>query len=223
CFRSLPYTAAATPALASCRISTKSTPARRSSSISTRTSPPGSPNTRSIPAEASALAAAAATVADMRDAILSDVPPADSLRTARLLLRRWHASDREPFAAMNADARVMEHFPAVLSRAESDALAARIDEHFAEHGFGLWAVEIPGVAPFAGFVGLSVPGFQAHFTPCVEVGWRLGTDHWRRGYATEAARAVLAFGFDTLGLDEIVSFTVPENVRSRKVMERIGM
>ena len=124
---------------------------------------------------------------------------------------------------MNADPRVMEHFPAALSRVESDALAARIDEHFAGHGFGLWAVEIPGVAPFAGFVGLSVPGFQAHFTPCVEVGWRLAADHWGGGYATEGARAALAFGFDALELDEIVSFTTAGNLPSRRVMHRIGM
>ncbi len=124
---------------------------------------------------------------------------------------------------MNADPRVMEHFSGVLSREESDALAARIDEHFAEHMFGLWAVEIPGVAPFAGFIGLSVPGFQARFTPCVEIGWRLAAEHWGRGYATEGAHAALAFGFDTLGLDEIVSFTTAGNLPSRRVMKRLGM
>jgi RimJ/RimL family protein N-acetyltransferase len=88
---------------------------------------------------------------------------------------------------MNADPRVMEHLPAILSRAESDGLASRCDAHFDQHGFGLWAVEIRGVAPFAGFVGLSVPNFQAHFTPCVEIGWRLAANHWGRGYATEGA------------------------------------
>jgi RimJ/RimL family protein N-acetyltransferase len=145
------------------------------------------------------------------------------LETSRLRLRRWQFSDREPFAAMNADPRVMEHLPAILSRAESDGLASRCDVHFDQHGFGLWAVEIRGVAPFAGFVGLSVPNFQAHFTPCVEIGWRLAADHWGRGYATEGARAALSFGFRALKLDEIVSFTVPGNLRSRRVMERIGM
>jgi RimJ/RimL family protein N-acetyltransferase/predicted kinase len=145
------------------------------------------------------------------------------LRTDRLLLRRWLPSDRTPFAALNADQQVMEHFPAVLSREESDAVAARIELGFERHGFGLWAVEIPDVAPFAGFIGLSVPGFEAHFTPCVEIGWRLAAAHWGRGYATEGARAVLAFGFQSLSLREIVSFTVPGNVRSRRVMERIGM
>ena len=117
----------------------------------------------------------------------------------------------------------MEHFHSVLSREESDLLAERIEAHFDQHGFGLWAMEIPNVAAFAGFVGLSVPGFEAHFTPCVEIGWRLAAEHWGRGYATEGARAAMAFGFETLRLGEIVSFTVPGNMRSRRVMERIGM
>jgi RimJ/RimL family protein N-acetyltransferase len=152
---------------------------------------------------------------------VKDVPR--ELETHRLRLRRWRTSDREPFAVLNADPRVMEYPPAILGREESDALAARCDAHFDRHGFGLWAVEIPGVAPFAGFLGLSVPGFEAHFTPCVEIGWRLAAEHWGLGYATEGALAVLSFGFRTLGLAEIVSFTVPGNLRSRRVMERIGM
>jgi RimJ/RimL family protein N-acetyltransferase len=145
------------------------------------------------------------------------------LRTDRLVLRRWLPSDREPFAALNADPRVMEYLPGVLSRAESDAFVERIEQHFAGLGFGLWAVEIPGTAALAGFVGLAVPQFSAHFTPCVEVGWRLAAEHWGHGYAAEAARAALAFGFSEAGLREIVSFTVPENLRSRRVMDRIGM
>jgi RimJ/RimL family protein N-acetyltransferase len=100
------------------------------------------------------------------------------LRTARLQLRRWRPADRLPFAALNADARVMEHFPAPLSPDESDTLANRIKAHFAQHDFGLWALEIPPRTPFAGFVGLAVPGFEAHFTPCVEIGWRLAAEHW---------------------------------------------
>ena len=147
----------------------------------------------------------------------------EELRTGRLRLRRWRLSDWAPFAALNADPQVMEHFPARLSREDSDAFAARIEAHFDRHGFGLWAVEIPDVASFAGFAGLCVPGFEAHFTPCVEIGWRLGAPHWGRGYATEGARAVLTFGLQTLALGEIVSFTVPGNARSRRVMERIGM
>ena len=147
----------------------------------------------------------------------------EELQTDRLCLRRWLPSDRVPFAALNADPQVMEHFPAPLSRQESDRLALRIEAHFDRHGFGLWAVEILNVAPFAGFVGLSVPGFDAHFTPSVEVGWRLARQFWGHGFATEGARAALTFGFQTMALDEIVSFTVPGNVRSRRVMERLGM
>jgi RimJ/RimL family protein N-acetyltransferase len=145
------------------------------------------------------------------------------LRTDRLILRRWLADDRVPFAQLNSDPRVMEFFPAALSREESDALADRIHAHFARHQFGLWAMEIPQRTAFAGFVGLAVPGFKAPFMPCVEIGWRLASEHWGFGYATEAARAVLTFGFDSLALDEIVSFTTPHNCRSRRVMERIGM
>jgi RimJ/RimL family protein N-acetyltransferase len=143
--------------------------------------------------------------------------------TDRLRLRRWLPTDRESFAALNADRRVMEHLPGPLSRAESDAMVARIEAHFSRHDFGQWAVEIPTVASFVGFIGLSVPGFEAHFTPCVEIGWRLAAEYWGRGYATEGAAAALAIAFDVIGLDEVVSFTVPENVRSRRVMERIGM
>ena len=149
--------------------------------------------------------------------------PCPTIQTPRLLLRPWRDADLAPFAAMNADPVVMEFFPRPLDRAESDAAVARIRDHFAARGFGLWAVEVPDVADFIGFVGLAVPRFEAHFTPCVEIGWRLAREHWGRGYATEAARAALGFGFEELALDEIVSFTAPANVRSRAVMERIGM
>ena len=124
---------------------------------------------------------------------------------------------------MNADPRVSEYLPTVLTRELSDAFVARAEAHHDQHGYGLWAIEVPGVAPFAGFVGLSTPRFDAHFQPSVEVGWRLGAEHWGRGYATEGARAALAFGFDVLRLAQIVSFTVPANARSRHVMEKIGM
>ncbi len=146
-----------------------------------------------------------------------------SLRTARLLLRDWREADLDPFAAMNADPEVMEFFPRPLERAESEAAVARIREHLASQGFGLWAVEVPGVAGFIGFVGLAIPRFEAPFTPCVEIGWRLARAYWGRGYATEAALAALDHGFRERGLDEIVSFTAVENRRSRAVMERIGM
>ncbi len=148
---------------------------------------------------------------------------ATPLRTERLLLRPWRPADREPFAALNADPAVMAHFPRTLTRAESDRLAERIERHFDEHDVGLWAVEVPGVAPFIGFVGLAVVDFRARFTPATEVGWRLARPYWRRGYATEAARASLADGWARLGLDEVVSMTVPVNRPSRAVMERLGM
>jgi RimJ/RimL family protein N-acetyltransferase len=124
---------------------------------------------------------------------------------------------------MNADPAVMEHFPSVLSRRESDAFANAIEEHFEAHGFGLWVLEVPGVVPFAGFVGLAIPSFEAPFAPSVEVGWRLAREHWGRGYATEGAHAAVTFGFMNLRLDEIVSFAVCGNDRSRRVMEKLGM
>jgi len=145
------------------------------------------------------------------------------LVTDRLVLRRWQPEDRDPFAALNADAETMRYFPTPLTRAASDELADRIEEGFAARGYGLWAVEVPGQVPFAGFVGLSPATFDAPFTPTVEIGWRLARSCWGRGYATEAARAGLEFGFDDLGLTEIVSFTTFGNQRSRAVMARLGM
>jgi ribosomal-protein-alanine N-acetyltransferase len=149
--------------------------------------------------------------------------PARFIETPRLTLRKWTAADRESFARMNADARVMEHFPAVLTAQESDAGVDRIEAHFARHGFGLFAAELRATGRFIGFIGLSVPRFEAHFTPCVEIGWRVAFDYWGQGLATEGAREVLRYGFDMLGLREVVSFTVTANLRSRRVMERIGM
>lgn len=151
------------------------------------------------------------------------MPDAPTLTTKRLVLRPWTADDFAPFAAMNSDARVMEHFPKRLDRAESDSMAARIDSQLRERGFGLWAAEVSGTSGFVGFVGLSVPRFKSHFTPCIEIGWRLAYEHWGRGYATEGAKAAVEFAFRQLRLDELVSFTVPANQRSRQVMERIGM
>ena len=145
------------------------------------------------------------------------------LTTTRLRLRQWREEDLAPFAALNADPQVMEFFPKILTRAESDAVAGRIRDHFARHGFGFWAVEAPGAADFVGFVGLAVPSFEAHFTPCVEIGWRLAREHWGHGYATEAATAALAFGFGDRALEEIVAFTVAANISSRRVMGRLGM
>ncbi|HSZ69877.1 MAG TPA: GNAT family N-acetyltransferase [Solirubrobacteraceae bacterium] len=151
------------------------------------------------------------------------MPTANELETPRLLLRRWRASDRAPFAALNADPPVMEHFPACLTRAESDHLIARIEAGFDRRGYGLWALELRSSGDLVGCAGLDVPSFAAHFTPAVEVGWRLRRSAWGNGYATEAARAALAFGFQVARLTEIVSFTSVANVRSRAVMERIGM
>jgi RimJ/RimL family protein N-acetyltransferase len=145
------------------------------------------------------------------------------LRTDRLLLRRWRASDCVPFARLNSDPRVVEFLGGALSPEESDAAVDRNEAHFAEHGFGRWAVEIPGVTSFAGSLGLAIPRFQAAFTPCIEIGWRLAAEYWDRGFATEGARATLAFGFHWLQTEEIVSFTVPANVRSRRVMAKLGM
>ncbi len=145
------------------------------------------------------------------------------IESERLVLRAWRPEDRASFAEMNRDPAVVEFLPAPLSRQDSDALMDRIIAHFERHGFGLWALEVPGEATCIGFTGLSVPGFEAPFTPCVEIGWRLTVSHWGQGYATEAARAALRFGFEARGLEEVVSFTVPANIRSIAVMERIGM
>jgi len=111
-------------------------------------------------------------------------------RTERLILRHWQESDRQPFARINADSRVMEFMPGVLTEAESDAVADRVEEHFREHGFGLCAVEVTGEQSFIGFIGMAVPRFRAAFTPCVVIGWRLLAEYWGRGCATEGARAV---------------------------------
>ncbi len=149
--------------------------------------------------------------------------PPQTIETDRLLLRRWRKSDREPFAAMNADHRVMAFFPKPLSTEASNAFVSRIRQHFDERGFGLWAVEIKDVAPFIGFIGLATPRFNSHFTPCVEIGWRLAARYWGRGYATEGALSALDFAFSSLRMDEVVSMTATGNQRSQRVMRRIGM
>jgi len=136
-------------------------------------------------------------------------------------MRRWRDADREPFAALNADPEVMEHFPNRLTREESDALVDRIEAAFDEQGYGLWAVVAE--SGFIGFVGLQPVRFTAHFTPAVEIGWRLTRSAWGHGYASEAAVAARDFAFRKAGLDEIVSFTTYRNERSQAVMRRIGM
>lgn len=143
--------------------------------------------------------------------------------TERLLLRQWRPADREPFAALNADSRVMEFFPALLTRAESDAIADRCESLIRERGWGFWAAELKTSREFIGFVGLHTPSVELPFSPCVEIGWRLSCLHWGKGLASEAARGALRIGFTSLGLSEIVSFTAVENSRSRAVMERLNM
>lgn len=149
------------------------------------------------------------------------MPP--TLRTERLVLRRWQDRDREPFAALNADPEVMEHFPAPLTRRDSDALIDSFEARFEEDGLGFWALETAGTGRFIGFTGLSAVRFEAPFTPAVEIGWRLARPAWGHGYAAEAARRALRHAFDERRLTEVVSFTSTTNLRSRAVMERIGM
>ncbi|WGL15157.1 GNAT family N-acetyltransferase [Microbulbifer bruguierae] len=144
-------------------------------------------------------------------------------RTARLQLRQWRDEDRRPFAAMNADPQVMEYFPALLSRAESDAGIDRQITHIENFGWGFWAVERRLDGRFIGFVGIKNVTDDMPFAPAVEIGWRLAREFWGQGYATEAAQASVAIAFGQLGLAQIVSFTVPDNFRSRGVMEKLGM
>src|SRR5262249_12832325 len=143
--------------------------------------------------------------------------------TARLLLRPWRDADLAPFSRISADAAVMEFLRPLPDRASAEAWGARGREHWRRHRVGQWGVGIPGEGPFVGVVGLASVAYEAHFTPAVEIAWRLDRAHWGRGYATEAARAALDYGFGELGLDQIVAITVPINWRSRRVMERIGM
>jgi len=145
------------------------------------------------------------------------------IETPRLILRAWRDEDYEPFAVLNADPEVMRHFPATHSREESDALATRNRLHIDDHGWGLWAVERKLDGAFLGFTGLAHPRPPHPMEGQTEVGWRMARHAWGHGYASEAARASLAFGFDHLGLAEIISFTAAENERSQAVMQRIGM
>ncbi len=149
--------------------------------------------------------------------------PAVTLHAPRLILRPWRAEDLDPLFAINGDADSMRHFPSVMTRSESDAWAARLQAHFDAHGWGFWVAEERGGAPFVGVVGLMTLPWQAHFTPAVEIGWRIAPAHRRRGFAEEAARLALDFGFGTLGLPEIVAFTIPPNTASWRLMERLGM
>lgn len=148
------------------------------------------------------------------------------IQTKRLILRQWHEEDLEPFAQLNANSQVMEYFPSTLSRQESDQMMKRMQTKIEERGWGWWAVSLAEDGKFIGFIGMNDVDqaiFPAHFAPAVEVGWRLDYPFWGKGYATEGALACLKYGFETLNLEEIVAFTAVQNMRSRAVMERIGM
>ncbi len=149
--------------------------------------------------------------------------PGPQLLTERLLLRRWEASDLAPFGELNADPAVIGSIRDPMTRVESDAFAERIERHFEDDGWGLWAVEVRASSEFVGFTGLARQTFEAPFNPSVEVGWRLARTAWGHGYATEAGRASLGFAFEVLGLDEVVSITTTRNLRSQAVMRRLGM
>jgi len=138
----------------------------------------------------------------------------------RVVLRQWKESDLEPFAAMNADPEVMHYFPKPLTLEESALSMTRQRTRIEERGWGWWAVEVDGV--FAGFTGLAEPRFTAHFTPCVEIGWRLRKEFWGQGIGFEAAQQAMAYAFGELELSELVSFTAAVNLRSRRLMERLG-
>lgn len=145
------------------------------------------------------------------------------IETERLILRTFEDKDIEPMAAIDQDPKVCEYLPGIGNRAATEAGIQHFIKHYYEHGFSLYAAELKETNEFIGYLGLIVPSFEAHFTPAVEIGWRLASSHWGKGYATEGAKAVLNYGFNKLGLNQIVSFTVPANIRSIRVMEKIGM
>ncbi len=160
------------------------------------------------------------TTKSLLSAKMSIIP---TFQTKRLILRNWRESDLLPFSTLNGTPEVMEYMPGILTKPESDALAFKIKNSLERLSFGLWAVEVKTDGNFIGFVGLSRPTFDAHFTPCIEIGWRISLEHWGKGYATEAALKATELGFEKFGLNEIVSFTAPNNQRSRRVMEKLGM
>jgi len=155
--------------------------------------------------------------------VLPTFPAPVALHTKRCVLRQWQQSDIAPWAAMNADAEVRRHFPGLLTPDQALAEAGRCRDAIAQRGWGMWALDLPGVMPFAGFVGLNVPHYEAPFVPAVEIGWRLPRAAWGCGYASEAARAALEFAFTRLAVPEVVAITVPGNEASRRVMARLGM
>ena len=159
----------------------------------------------------------------MNTTITMNTAKQSALEADRLILRQWRDEDCAPFARINADPRVMEFFPQILSREESDDMASRCHELIAQRGWGFWAVELKGYSDFIGIVGLNEPQDRLPCSPCIEIGWRLAYRHWGRGYATEAGNRALQFAFEELILNEVVAFTTLTNKRSREVMERLGM
>jgi ribosomal-protein-alanine N-acetyltransferase len=145
------------------------------------------------------------------------------ITTARLGLRRWQPADLEPFTRMNKDPVVMEYFPRLMTAAETAEMVERIDSFFDQHGYGLYAMDLRSTGEFLGYTGFAQPSFESWFTPCVEIGWRLKKEAWGRGYATEAAGACLSHGFSAIGLTKVLSFTAAVNIRSERVMQKIGM
>jgi RimJ/RimL family protein N-acetyltransferase len=146
------------------------------------------------------------------------------IETDRLILRTWRTDDAEPFFHINQDPKVLEFVPGPMTRERVQEIITYITEHQKQHGYSMWATELKASGEFMGWVGLNYVDWpDIHFTPAVEVGWRLGSRFWGKGYAPEAAKAALHYGFNDCGLEEIISFTVPENQRSRRVMEKIGM
>lgn len=162
----------------------------------------------------------------MKTATHTAIPPGQ-LATPRLRLRQWTDADKEPFAALNADPVVMEHFATTLTRQQSDSMADRFTAFIDEHGWGFWASDyLPeggGAPEFIGFIGLNIPAHDLPFNPCVEVGWRMARPYWGKGLASEGARLSVRAGFEAIGLQEIIAMTQLRNLRSRAVMERLGM
>ena len=146
-----------------------------------------------------------------------------TIKSSRLILRNWQEEDLAPFAALNADHRVRELFPGLMTRQDSDDSVKIMSDHIEKYGWGFWAASLIETGEFIGMIGLRNVHFKAHFTPAVEIGWILAFEHWEKGYATEGAKASLKYGFETLALKEIVSFTTVDNIRSRHVMKKIGM
>lgn len=144
-------------------------------------------------------------------------------KSKRLRFRRWIEEDRKSFSILNADEAVMEFFPELLTKEESDLFVDKIEDHFNKYGYGLWAVELIENSRFIGYIGFFNAEFESEFTPCIEIGWRLSKEYWNKGYATEGAKACLNYGFNLLHFESVHSFTAKINTKSINVMEKIGL